>query len=940
MMVGRDRELRELRQLVTSRPADGGGSEKPLVAFLAGEPGIGKTRLVREFLATVPPQTRVLVGYAEPDSLARPYELLLDALARAGVSRTGDRAGDRGALDVADLAALTDGGRSRVERLHVALDIVARVVGDAPAVIVFEDLHWVDSESAALFERLADQVGPFGGPGAPGPYLLIGTYRPDEVTSRHPLAGLLARVERRLDTIHLRLERLSQADTATLLATATGAPVPYRTAAALHHRTGGNPFFLEELLRGYDGDPAALSDQPLPWSLAEVLYRQVDDLDPTGKRVAEAAAVLGHRVPFDLLATVTGTGEEELIASLRELVARGLMVETNEDEISFRHALVREALTGRMLGRQRRRLHEAALDALLAVGEADPALVAQHAQAAGRYAEMVTAARQGTAHYLEIGSAYQALRLAELGLSEAGEDLELLAGGARAASLAGLLEDAIGYAQQWRDRATRAADQVDSRVLLIWLHYDANELEQMAGVTRELEALVPRLPPELAARAMVAIAQSSMLRNEVEPAMVQVKRVLEVSEQLPDLDPSVRLAALVEQGWAMTGRPETVTLGHAMLAEAVAEAEKIGAWVLAARALHGLVLAPPPDATLTEQADLLERMRVSAERAGFEPLAVSVYLEGRAKLAVREGDLAAALEALGQAWTRERGYQPRRAHRGHGAFLAGLCLEAGDLTRAEEVISELRGIVRDPDRVMPGLDFHLACRKGERESADRRLTEVNRLLTQRGWYDGGQAHDLVSAALHAGLPLPRVRELAAAALPPQLDTATGRTRAWYRLVRAQLAEPAGETEAALADYRAAAGGDLPPYIRGTIHTRLARCLLALGRTGDAAAEATTAGRLLSRWRGWRVAELARVRAALSLDPAGDAPAAGPAPLTAREREVAVLVAEGLTNTELARRLHISPRTADVHVRNILRKLGVSSRTEVRDHVLARMAGHQ
>jgi Mg-chelatase subunit ChlI len=112
-MIGRDRELRQLARLARSR--------QPAVVFLAGEPGIGKTRMVRELIASLGPQTRVLVGYAEPDSLARPYELLLDALASSDEDRP---------VPVAepDLLALTDAGRSAVERLHTALAIVAKVV--------------------------------------------------------------------------------------------------------------------------------------------------------------------------------------------------------------------------------------------------------------------------------------------------------------------------------------------------------------------------------------------------------------------------------------------------------------------------------------------------------------------------------------------------------------------------------------------------------------------------------------------------------------------------------------------------------------------------------------------------------------------------------------------------------------------------------------------
>jgi ATP/maltotriose-dependent transcriptional regulator MalT len=494
-MIGRDRELRLLAQLAAS-------NRRHLV-MLAGEPGIGKTRLVRELIAQLPPQTTVLVGHAEPDSLARPFELLLDAVTTAGDGT----AGDGTAAMAAELQALSDPARSPVERLHTGLMIASRLAGDGPAVIVFEDLHWVDSDSAALFERLADQ---------PPPRLLIGTYRPDEITSRHPVASLLSRLERRHELTHLRLERFSVDETAAMLAAVAGTPVPYRVAAAIAHRTGGNPFFLEELLRGFDvGDLAALSERPLPWSLAEVLRRQVADLDPRHRVIVETAAVLGNRIPFDLLAAATGEAEEPLISTLRDLVAGGVLVEEREDEFSFRHALVREAISGQMLGRQRRRVHQAALEKLLAAGEADPALVAYHARAAGRYEEMVAAARRGAAAYLAIGSAYQALQLAELGLAEAGDEVPLLSTAAHAAWLAGLLEDAAGYAERWRNTAVEPSDQADALDLLIRLAGDADDIPRLTAYAAEVERLLASLPDgDARARAMTAVARSHLNRSD------------------------------------------------------------------------------------------------------------------------------------------------------------------------------------------------------------------------------------------------------------------------------------------------------------------------------------------------------------------------------------------------------------------------------------------
>ena len=896
-MIGRDGELRRLARLAAS--------PEPAVAIIAGEPGIGKTRLVHELLATVPAETVVLVGQAEPGSLSRPYEVLLDAIDR------------RPEVDPEQLAALADPRRSPVERLHTGLAVVADLIGDSPAVIVFEDLHWADSESAALFERIADQHGR---------RLLIGTYRPDEVTRRRPVAGLLARMERRYAVTHVRLEPLTPSQTAALLAAATGAPAPLRAATALHHRTGGNPFFLEELLKALPGyDVEALVEQPLPWSLAEVLRRQVDDLDPLSHRIVEAAAVLGHRIPFDLLAEVTGAGEDELIAVLRDLVTRGVLVESEADEFAFRHALVREAITGQMLGRQRRRLHEAALDVLLRGGASDPAMVAHHARGAGRYDDMITAARDGAALYLSIGSAYQALQLAETGLDEAPGDTDLLASAARAAWLAGLLDDALRYGRRWRELAGTPAERAESLYLLVRLAWETRETDDMRALTHDIETLIAQLPRGAdQARAMTAIAQSAFLRDDVDGALLWSDRALALADEF-DL-PAVRLTALVEKGSTLIERAPTAAEGRKILSGLVDEAERAGEWVLAARALHALVDGEPPSSP-AEHAETLERMRVDAERAGFESLAVATYHQGRARLALRVGDLRAAVAALEEGRERDRNYRRRgRWAEYHGVFLAGLYLEAGELDRVEQLITDLAALPNNPPTTIPGLAFHLACRRGDLARAEAALDDLLEALSQQPWRSGEQAHDLVSAALELGLPAPRLDLMAAALLDAEVWDAH-RT-----LVEAQVAEAHGRHAGALRAYLSITGAPiLGPATRGTVRVGAARCLLAADRRDEATAHVEAAASLLAEWSGWRVDHLDRVRARLGMAPrAAETAVTGPAALTPREREVAVLISDGLTNTELARRLYISPKTAAVHVSNILRKLGISSRTEVRD----------
>src|SRR6476660_189713 len=182
--------------------------------------------------------------------------------------------------------------------------------------------------------------------------------------------------------------------------------------------------------------------QPLPWSLGELVRSQLGDLTTEQRCVLETAAVLGRRVGFDILATVSGYAEDELIPILRHLVARGLLVEAEADAFSFRHALAREAIESDLLGRERRRLHQAALDALRDMGSDDFTAIAHHAHGAGQFDDMLAAAREGARRSLHAGSTYQALQLAELGLSEAGDDSELLDLASRAAWLSGLLGDA------------------------------------------------------------------------------------------------------------------------------------------------------------------------------------------------------------------------------------------------------------------------------------------------------------------------------------------------------------------------------------------------------------------------------------------------------------------------------------------------------------------
>jgi DNA-binding NarL/FixJ family response regulator len=901
-MVGRAEELDRLAQLVDT-------GQSPAIALVGGEAGVGKTRLVRELIDRLPAGMAVFAGQADPGSFGRPFELLFDAL------------DDGNAKDDARLALLADSSRPADERVRLGLEIVRDLTLRTPSAVVFDDLHWADSESVALFERLAEQGS--------GPQLLVGTYRPDALHRRHPTAEMLPRLERRHAVTHLHLDRLSTLEVGSFLAGVYGREPSYRIIDALHSRTGGNPYFLEELLAaaGQD-DPDELLSQELPWSLAELVRRQLDDLTTEQRVVLETAAVLGvTRVDFDVLAAVSGNTERELIPILRELVDRSLLVEGETDVFSFRHALAREAIESDLLGRERRRLHHAALDALRDSKSDDFAAIAHHARGAGQFDDMVSASREGAIRFLHSGSTYQALQLAELGLSEAADDPELLDIASRAAWLSGLLPDARSLAVRGIERARRSRDlEAESAALRLMCRLD-HDLSDPSGAvesTAALAALVEQLDEGLEqGSAFAVLAEMSMLSDNLEGTIAWADRAVALADRL-DL-PEVRAHAQIERASAFMNVPETVQEGAVLLAKAVDEAAALGLWVIVARGLNNLVRGDyyRPDAD--EARALLVRMRDATERAGFDLLAGS-YWAGLADLAEWEGDLGSALTHIEEALRAQRyssGSRPAFWFRAHAA---GLALEAGEVDRAEAIFDFVLPSVNAKGMWWYGLGLHIAALRHDTDAVRRHAAALVDIATSRGGVDPQLVHDLVRAMLLGGLPVQEVQ-----AVFDQFPFGFGYHSTdddpYRMLARAQLLEAAGDHEAALVDYQAAiarAGDQVRPAALATAHVGAGRSLVALKRLDEAKAHAAIAASLLARWGGTRVEELAVLQRRLGGGDAID----GPAELTPREREVAALLAEGLTNGELATRLFISPKTASVHVSNILAKLSMTSRAEI------------
>ena len=259
VMIGRSAAFEQLVDLIDDSLA--GCGELPTVALISGEAGIGKTRLTREVVAGFPAVAMVSAG-ADPGDVTRPLAMI-------------------GRLLRGRVAPLPEDVDTAVAAVIVA------TTGPAGGIVVIEDLHWIDAESASVLDRLTQTMR--------GDLVLVLTYRPEELSRRLPGGDLILRLERRQRVDRLHLDRLSRPEVGLLLGAVFGRPPSPAVVDAIHERTGGNPFVIEELARSCgDSCPDDLTTVSLPWSLAEVVAGQLEGL--SADEVAKAAGTVSYEL--------------------------------------------------------------------------------------------------------------------------------------------------------------------------------------------------------------------------------------------------------------------------------------------------------------------------------------------------------------------------------------------------------------------------------------------------------------------------------------------------------------------------------------------------------------------------------------------------------------------------------------------------------------------
>lgn len=415
-LIGRDLE-RDVLTAAVERAAGGHGSVLAIVA----EPGLGKSRLLREAQrAAAERGCRIAVGRTSP-GLPVPFRPLTEALLVLD-RETGVRGRHHGREWQAQLgrvvpswAPVVDTGEATLPVIgHALLECLEAAGRDGATALALEDLHWSDDETLALVEVLADNV-------ASRSVAVVATMRPEPDAALR----LFRALETRGAATVLELTALTESAVVALVRDCLGGTVMPDVERFVVDRSDGNPLFAEELLAGLQSS-GALTHGPdgwvvssrvtprVPMTLGEAVTDRFTALDPADRAVVAAAAVLGRRFDWRLVATMTSADADQVLAGLRRAEAAQL-IEFRDGVHQFRHALTSDVIRELLPDAERRAVAGRALDRLGA--GAEHAVAADLAQLAGELESALDHLRSAAAADVARGalsSAVMILRRAEL----------------------------------------------------------------------------------------------------------------------------------------------------------------------------------------------------------------------------------------------------------------------------------------------------------------------------------------------------------------------------------------------------------------------------------------------------------------------------------------------------------------------------------------------
>jgi DNA-binding CsgD family transcriptional regulator/tetratricopeptide (TPR) repeat protein len=957
--VGRARELDLLGTLVPRAPGEG-----RRVALVVGEPGSGKSRLVRE-LAGRQAETGVQVLYGACDSTVRaPYRPVVEALDTLVRDACRDGSPDLRPETPGQLSRLLPGlttargiPASGVDadpdterhRLHVAVtDLLATASRRSPLLIVLEDVHWADGPTLLLLRHLVRVGGDVR-------MLLLATYRDAEADAVEELSDVLVDVARTEGVGRVRLSGLSADEIADFVRRAAGADPGDRLVEALADLTDGNAFLLTELWRELrdtgsvtERDGILQLARPVdelgtPESVRAVVSQRLARLAPTTTAALETAAISGAAFELDTLRRAAWLEEGELLDAVDEAERSGLLVEVPARGLAYRfaHELVRRSVIDRLSATRRAELHLRVAEALER-GRPGPddrgrlAALAHHFAAAapvgGREraiaynllaASSATAAlafdeaaeRLQTALALDIPDpAERAEAYLELGdvSHRGGRLVEALDAFERTAELARSLGDARLLA--------RAAIGFEEACWRPGMH-DGGSVQLL----EEAAAALSEEDSELRSRLLGGLARALDFRGES-------------SRAARARDESIRMARRCgdRRGLAWTLGASYWSRGvstheeiNSMLAEALQIGEEIGDPSIRTEALAWLVPSYVSLGDHTAARDVLRRL-FDAARDQNEPFHLHVAEHYASALALCDGDLAAAEAAAARSAEWSRLLTGRDASGVHGIQMFSIRREQGRLAELAPVVRVLAG--RGGAAWGPGLVAVLA-ELGLTDEAKRELRRLalDELAEQRRslWLAAlTYLTDACSALGDAEVAERLYPELApyrgSSVMIGHLVSCYGAADRYLGM----LATAMGEWELAEEHFEAAGALNRELGARTWLaHTAYehGRMLLLRGGDGDTARAGTLLEESVGLAQAIGMSGLVARAGALGTSPSP--PSMPPDGLTSRELDILRLLAQGLSNRQIGRSLFISEHTAANHVRSILRKTGSANRTE-------------
>jgi ATP/maltotriose-dependent transcriptional regulator MalT len=957
-LVGRTDELDLLERLLDELDRGSPGALE-----VAGEPGIGKTRLLRELAARAEVRGHlVLSGSASDFERDLPFSVFVHALDEYVegldpnvLSGLDDDVQAELAHVLPSLWALADGRQVAPQheryRSHRAVrELLERLAEPRPLVLVLDDVQWADSASVELLGALLRRA-------PASPVLMALGVRPHQAPER--LRGALERALREAVCTRIELGALSPSEARAFL----GEALEATEAAALYEESGGNPFYLQQLARAFDrATGAASADDELslaigvPSAVAAALAEELALLSEPARLVLEGAAVAGDPFEPELAAVAAGTSEDSTMEAVDELLQLDLIRQTDVPRrFRFRHPLVRRAVYETTRGGWRLGAHERCADALAARGAAVAAR-AHHVERSARHGDVgavavLREAGQTTARLAPESAARWfggALRL--LPQTAPVEDrVELLR--ARAGALAGAghfpdsheaLLEAIAIVPEWSSALHTTLTTGCARVERFLGRYEQAHARLVAALGD-----LPEPASVESVGLLIELTLNEFYRSRYETMHDWAGRAVSAAKELGDAALIAAALAMPALADAMTGPTETARSHRAeaaALVDGLSDDElslrlDAAAW-LAAAELY-LDLYPEADAhasraltlargtgrgdpfglyqilprvwyvrgKLAEAAELLDGA-IEAGRLLGTPPALAGNLFNRSVVAVAVGDLDIALATAGEAVEITRDLDEGFVTAWAAVRLASVLLETGQPERAVELLLGRAG--GEELSLIPG-GWRAYCLE---------------LLT-RCWLAVDRAAEAERAAALA--------EITAAATGLPLAAALADRAAAAVALQVGDAAPATERALASADCAQEVGAPIEAALSRTL---AGRALAQAGQSDRAVAELQRAAAAFDACGALRYGQSAeRELGKLGHRPhrrtrPGTTHGSGIESLTERELQVARLVVDRKSNPEIATELFLSQKTVETHLRNIFHKMGVTTRA-----ALARAVEH-